>query len=90
MNSIGEQRRSSIMDELSRQRVVRVGDLSAQFEVSEVSIRRDLERLEQLGMLKRVHGGAIAFPADPPGWSTSVCGEGLSGQGTYRPRLPPN
>src|SRR5512139_4131156 len=63
MNSVAEQRRSRIVDALARQRVVRIGDLSAQFGVSEVSIRRDLERLEQLGMLKRVHGGAVAPPA---------------------------
>jgi DeoR/GlpR family transcriptional regulator of sugar metabolism len=50
------------MEELARQRVLRIGDLSSQFGVSEVSIRRDLERLEKLGMLKRVHGGAVIPP----------------------------
>jgi DeoR family fructose operon transcriptional repressor len=71
MNSVAEQRRSRILDALARQRVVKIGDLSAQFGVSEVSIRRDLDRLEQLGMLKRVHGGAVAPPLAtsglPPG-----------------------
>lgn len=69
MNSIAEQRRSRIVETLARQRVVKIGELSAQFGVSEVSIRRDLERLEQLGMLKRVHGGAVAPPAALSGLS---------------------
>jgi DeoR family transcriptional regulator, fructose operon transcriptional repressor len=67
MSSVAEQRRSRIREELARQRVIKIGDLSIQFGVSEVSIRRDLERLEQLGMLKRVHGGAVLPPATPAG-----------------------
>jgi DeoR family transcriptional regulator, fructose operon transcriptional repressor len=63
MASPAEQRRSRIIEELSRQRVVKMSALSAQFGVSEVSIRRDLERLEELGLLKRVHGGAVLPPA---------------------------
>ncbi|MCX7706471.1 MAG: DeoR/GlpR family DNA-binding transcription regulator [Anaerolineae bacterium] len=63
MNTIAEERRSSIAEQVARNRVVRIGDLSKHFGVSEVSIRRDLERLEQLGLLKRVHGGAVALPA---------------------------
>jgi DeoR/GlpR family transcriptional regulator of sugar metabolism len=42
--------------------MVRVSDLSERFGISEVSIRRDLERLESQGLLKRVHGGAVAVP----------------------------
>jgi DeoR/GlpR family transcriptional regulator of sugar metabolism len=78
MNSVAEQRRSRIVDELTRQRVVRIGDLSAQFGVSEVSIRRDLERLEQLGMLKRVHGGAVAPPAASTGLPAGSSGAKVS------------
>jgi DeoR/GlpR family transcriptional regulator of sugar metabolism len=42
--------------------MVNVADLSEHFQVSEVSIRRDLDRLAQHGLLKRVHGGAVAIP----------------------------
>jgi DeoR/GlpR family transcriptional regulator of sugar metabolism len=60
MESDAKKRRSIILEELSSSRMVRVADLSARFEVSDVSIRRDLERLERLGLLKRVHGGGVA------------------------------
>ena len=53
-------RRESITQQLARENVVRVTELSRQFGVSEVSIRRDLEHLERQGLLQRVHGGAVA------------------------------
>ncbi len=62
MNTVTEERRSFIVEQITRHRVVKIGDLSRHFGVSEVSIRRDLERLEQLGLLKRIHGGAVALP----------------------------
>jgi DeoR/GlpR family transcriptional regulator of sugar metabolism len=62
-------RRSTILEELSRNRSVRVADLSISLGVSEVSIRRDLQVMEEEGLLKRVHGGAVtlqsASPASP-------------------------
>lgn len=39
--------------------MVRVNTLSRRFGVSEVVIRKDLQRLEDLGLLERRHGGAI-------------------------------
>lgn len=59
MDSITEKRRTSIVEELRRHDVVKVSELSRCFGVSEVSIRRDMRYLEELGVLKRVHGGAI-------------------------------
>ena len=53
-------RREIIIQQLARENVVRVAELSRRFGVSEVSIRRDLERLERQGLLERVHGGAVA------------------------------
>ncbi len=60
MDSITEKRRASIVEELQRHEVVKVAELSKCFGVSEVSIRRDMRHLEELGALERVHGGAIA------------------------------
>ncbi len=58
--SNADKRRESITQQLARENVVHVVELSRQFGISEVSIRRDLERLEREGLLQRVHGGAVA------------------------------
>jgi DeoR/GlpR family transcriptional regulator of sugar metabolism len=58
--SNADKRRESITQQLAREKVVHVAELSRQFGISEVSIRRDLERLERHGLLQRVHGGAVA------------------------------
>ena len=60
--SSADKRRTEILDQIIHHRVVNVSDLSTQYQISEVSIRRDLETLEQQGFLKRVHGGAVAIP----------------------------
>ena len=39
---------------------VRVTDLAERFDVSEVTIRTDLKRLDDRGILARTHGGAVA------------------------------
>lgn len=38
---------------------VRVAELSEQFRVSEETIRRDFEKLENMNVLKKIHGGAV-------------------------------
>ncbi len=53
------ERRSRILEELRRKNIVKVSELSQKFGVSVVSIRRDLQELEEMGLLKRVQGGAI-------------------------------
>jgi len=67
MDSITEKRRSSIIEELRHHEMVKVSELSRSFSVSEVSIRRDMRYLEELGVLKRVHGGAISVANRPVG-----------------------
>ncbi len=44
---------------LDRTNVVKVSDLSGRFKVSEETVRRDLERLEQDGVVRRIYGGAV-------------------------------
>ena len=56
-----EQRRESIVAEIHKSGKVKVSDLSEQYDISEVSIRKDLEALEAEGHLKRVHGGAVGL-----------------------------
>jgi DeoR/GlpR family transcriptional regulator of sugar metabolism len=51
-------RHDEILTILSRLRSVSVGDLTARLKVSEVTIRKDLTTLEEMGFLIRTHGGA--------------------------------
>jgi DeoR/GlpR family transcriptional regulator of sugar metabolism len=44
--------------------IVKVGDLSKRFGVTDETIRRDLERLESDGVILRTHGGAVLNPKD--------------------------
>jgi len=53
-------RRELVLDLLERKDRVTVAEVSALTEVSEMTVRRDLEALEREGALKRVHGGAIS------------------------------
>jgi DeoR family transcriptional regulator, aga operon transcriptional repressor len=52
------QRRQAILETLSESQEMSVTELSRRFGISEVSIRRDLEYLEQTGLLQRKHGRA--------------------------------
>jgi len=45
---------------LSQDPVVRVNDLAKQLRVSPATIRRDLDELESLGEIRRVHGGGVS------------------------------
>ncbi|WP_256759760.1 DeoR/GlpR family DNA-binding transcription regulator [Cohnella sp. WQ 127256] len=53
-------RHQSILELLQVQGTVQVSELSEQFSVTPKTIREDLERLEEKGLLKRIHGGAIS------------------------------
>jgi DeoR/GlpR family transcriptional regulator of sugar metabolism len=72
MASVVEQRRSKIIIELGRAQSLKVNDLSHRLGVSEVSIRRDLQILEDTGLLKRVYGGAVAIPDQKVGEALST------------------
>lgn len=52
-------RQLQVVELLETQERVSVADLARQFDVSEMTIRRDLEALEQSGAVSRVHGGAV-------------------------------
>ena len=52
---------TTILTALQQTGRVAVEDLSAQLEVSLVTVRRDLDELEQKGLLRRVHGGAVSI-----------------------------
>jgi DeoR/GlpR family transcriptional regulator of sugar metabolism len=56
------ERRSQIAQMVLESGKVFVAALVEQFQVTETSIRRDLDILEKSGRLRRVHGGAIPIP----------------------------
>jgi DeoR/GlpR family transcriptional regulator of sugar metabolism len=52
-------RKQYIQNQLDKHQSVQVNKLAADLDVSEMTIRRDLNDLEQLGVLRKTHGGAI-------------------------------
>ena len=56
---LAAERRKHIIALLTTEKRVYVGELSARFDVSEETIRRDLELLEEKGIAARTYGGAI-------------------------------
>jgi DeoR family fructose operon transcriptional repressor len=54
-----EQRQRKILERLANHQSVRVSELASSFHVSEASTRRDLQCLEEAGLLRRTHGGAV-------------------------------
>jgi DeoR/GlpR family transcriptional regulator of sugar metabolism len=60
---VAARRRQLILEQLRRLGSVRVGELTTQFGVSEMTVRRDLDDLGEAGLLVKVHGGATS-PAD--------------------------
>jgi len=72
---LSEERHQAILNLLENQGAVQVTDLVAQFDVSEMTIRRDLDILERKGLLRRVHGGAVSDRGrsyEPPFMSRST------------------
>ncbi|WP_238980085.1 DeoR/GlpR family DNA-binding transcription regulator [Geobacillus sp. YHL] len=61
MTWVGNERQAHILKLVEEFGSVRVADMSKKFNVTEETIRRDLERLEREGLLKRVHGGAVSI-----------------------------
>lgn len=60
------ERQSAILDTLSRRRRASVRELTELVDASEATVRRDLERMERMGQLRRVFGGAEEL--DPIGY----------------------
>jgi DeoR family transcriptional regulator of aga operon len=56
-------RRERMLDLIGRHGFVRVGDLSEAFQVSDVTVRSDLDLLDQQQSIRRVHGGAVLLTA---------------------------
>src|SRR3954466_228143 len=55
-----QERLGLILERLSKQSSVDVGELAAELAVSQASVRRDLQLLESQQLLTRTHGGAVS------------------------------
>lgn len=72
------QRRDTLLKEVQASGAVRVVDVADALGVSEMTIRRDLEELDRLGLVRRVHGGATSLgpgASDEPGFAAKATRE---------------
>jgi DeoR/GlpR family transcriptional regulator of sugar metabolism len=68
---LAAQRQKLIVDEIRREGGVRVRELTSLLEVSEMTIRRDIDVLASAGLVDKVHGGATVrggLSAEEPGF----------------------
>ncbi|MDT5196177.1 MAG: hypothetical protein QOH20_2931, partial [Mycobacterium sp.] len=56
---LADERRGLILRVLHSAGAVRVADLAADLDVSEMTVRRDLDALDAQELLRKVHGGAV-------------------------------
>jgi len=72
---LAPQRQAAILDRVRTNGAVRVSDLVAEFGVSDMTVRRDLEVLADRGLVAKVHGGATAVhpgSTDEPGFAAKA------------------
>ena len=53
-----------LLDELNERGSLRTSEIAERAGVAEETIRRDFEKLESEGMLRRAHGGAVRLEAE--------------------------
>src|SRR3954469_17426317 len=56
-----DERQARIAEHVSVRGRARIGELAELFGVTEPTIRKDLSALQEQGLLKRTHGGALAI-----------------------------
>ncbi|WP_456271206.1 DeoR/GlpR family DNA-binding transcription regulator [Bacillus sp. AK031] len=61
------ERHERILEQLDNNKIVKVSDLGLLLGVTEKTVRGDLELLEQSGLLKRIHGGAVLAEGEAAG-----------------------
>ena len=59
MKMLKAERQDKILEILSLENKIIASELSVRLEVSEDTIRRDIKELDQRGLLKKVHSGAV-------------------------------
>ena len=59
---LARQRQAFILERVREDGAVSVADLVRELGVSDMTVRRDLEILDERGLLEKVHGGATILP----------------------------
>jgi DeoR/GlpR family transcriptional regulator of sugar metabolism len=70
--ALARQRQALILEQVREHGAVRVADLVTTLGVSDMTVRRDLELLQERGLIEKVHGGAAAIEGSSmfePGFS---------------------
>ncbi len=75
-----EERMNKILKITETKRFIKVEELASFFDVSSRTIRRDLEKLEQNGLLKRTYGGAVATCPDEDELTLDIRGDIFAGE----------
>lgn len=73
-----EERFSEILKLLDEKRAVTVTELTELLQTSESTIRRDLNTLDEMGKLKKVHGGATVLGDGPSAFEEDVAAKAKS------------
>ena len=72
---LAPERQARILKELQLHEAVRVADVAASLNVSEMTIRRDIEALDHSGLARKIHGGAMRLArlsALEPGFTSNA------------------
>ena len=62
---LAEERRNHLLELVRLRRFVALPDLAEQLSVSESTVRRDLDQLEEQGAARRIHGGVLYTGTSP-------------------------
>lgn len=62
---LSQERQSQIISIMEKEHVIKITDVVKKFHVSHETVRRDLETLQEQGLVKRVYGGAILTEGIP-------------------------
>lgn len=71
---LASQRQDRILADVRAHGAVRVADLVEELDVSDMTVRRDIAELARAGLVRRVHGGAVATDTGQPSRSTDEPG----------------
>ena len=76
---LAEERKKIICEIVNRKKAIRVAELSQRLNITEATVRRDLDELQKEHKLRRTHGGAVAlYTAGIAGTINTLAGEHLA------------